>query len=130
MSYHHNQVQLTGRIAADPELYFTTDGTPKVSLVLIQDPTARREGASSDRFHLVAWAALGRRLHETLRQNDRLFVQGRLRTRKFNHEGVVHVRTEVHLDHFIPLKSARSTRRLQQQRNPETPITPKPPTHE
>ena len=86
MSFHHNQVQLTGRVAADPELFFTTDGTPKVSLALLQDRPARQSDTPPERFNLVAWAAIGRRLHETLRQDDRLFIQGRLRTRSFSRE--------------------------------------------
>jgi len=118
MSFQHNQVQLTGRVAADPELYFTTDGTPKVSLVLLQDRSARQSDTTPERFYLVAWAAIGRRLYDTLRQNDRLFIQGRLRTRSFTREGVLQHRTEIHLEHFVLLKSPRSTQRLRQRRNP------------
>lgn len=124
MSYFHNQVQLTGRIATDPELYFTTDGTPKVSLVLLQDTTSREADTSPERFYLVAWAALGRRLHETVRQSDRIFIQGRLRTRSYLKDGTTRYRTEVHLDHFILLKSPRSTRRLTRQRNPKNGLNP------
>ncbi len=111
MSFTHNQVQLTGRVAADPELYFTSDGTPKASIVLLQDNHLSTEGRKPERFHLVAWAAIGRRAHETLRQNDRIFIQGKLRTRRFDRNGTTHARVEVHLDHFALLKSVRSTRR-------------------
>lgn len=126
MSFPHNQVQLTGRVAADPELYFTSDGTPKVSLVLLQDTAFAQGESRPERFNLVGWAALGRRLHETIRQHDRLFVQGRLRVRRFVKSDVVHLRTEIHLDHFIPLKSPRATRRMQRRRNPDISSTSSP----
>lgn len=117
MSFYHNQVQLTGRLAADPELYFASDGVPKANLVLVQD---RNRGVEEDpeTFLLVGWAGLARRLQETMRQGDRLFVQGRLRTRSFLRDGIRHYRTEVHLEQFVPLKSSRSVNRLRQRRNP------------
>jgi len=77
MNYLHNQVQLTGRVAADPEIYFTSDGTPKTRLALLQD--ARRGDGQQPpaRFTLIGWEGLARQLHEVVRANDRLFVQGK-----------------------------------------------------
>lgn len=111
MHFFHNQVQLTGRVAADPELYFTSDGTPKASLTLLQDRTGERHGPPA-RFALVGWEALARRLHELLRQDDRIFVQGQLRIRTYERDGTVHQRAEIHLEQYVLLKSPRSSYRL------------------
>lgn len=120
MSYFHNQVQLTGRVAADPEIYFTSDGTPKARLALLQDGRRGEGHQPPARFTLVGWERLARQLHEAVRANDRLFVQGKLRNRSFVAAGVTHVRTEIHLDHYVLLKSPRSTRRLSNSRNRTT----------
>ena len=117
MHYRHNQVQLTGRAAADPELYFTTDGTAKARLHLLQD---HRADERPSRFVLIGWAGLARRLHEVVRAGDRLFVQGELRTRSYVADGQNHLRTEVHLESYVLLKSPRSTKRLAESRNRTT----------
>lgn len=117
MSYRHNQVQLTGRVAANPDLHLTTDGTPRARLFLLQ---GRGGGGPPNRFVLVGWSSLARRLHEVVRSGDRLFVQGELRTRSFVSEGVNQIRTEVHLEQFVLLKSPRSERRLAEARNQRT----------
>lgn len=109
MSYYHNQVQLTGRIATVPDLHFSNDGTSRVQLFLLQD---RPGDGPPNRFLLIGWAGLARRLQEVLRAGDRLFVQGQLRSRSFVRDGVNQIATEVHLEHFVLLKSPRGMRRL------------------
>ena len=121
MTYNHNQVQLSGRIATDPELIFTTDGTPKATLILLQDrPERTSEPAPPHRFVLVGLNALAQQLHESIRPNDRLFVTGKLRARTFTANGRRQERLEVHLDQFVQLKSARSARRQRLSRNRTT----------
>lgn len=117
MSYRHNQVQLTGRVAAAPDLHFASDGTPRARLYLLQD---RGGEGPPNRFVLIGWSSLARRLHEVVRSRDRLFVQGELRTRSFVSEGINQIRTEVHLEQFVLLKSPRSERRLAEARNQGT----------
>jgi single-stranded DNA-binding protein len=116
MSFYHNQVQLSGRVARPPESYTTSDGTAKVSLHLLLAPAPGRPDREADGFNLVAWGNLGNRLFETVKQGDRLFIQGRLRNRRFKSNGITHLRTEVHLDHFALLKSARGMQRIREQR--------------
>lgn len=117
MHYLHNQVQLTGRAAADPDLHFTTDGTPKACLILLQDNAPSDRNRPPNRFSIIGWEVLGRRLHELVRKDDRLFVQGKLRNRSFVRDGITHVRTEIHLDQYVLLKSPRSSHRLLTSRN-------------
>lgn len=123
MNYLHNQVQLTGRVATDPEIYFTSDGTPKARLTLLQDSPRKTGENRPARFTVIGWEGLARQLHEVVRANDRLFVQGKLRNRSFVSAGVTHVRTEIHLDHYVLLKSPRSSHRLRKARNRTTGTT-------
>lgn len=126
MLYVHNQVQLTGRVAADPELFLMTDGTAKCLLNLLQDHASSGRERPVNRFILIGWEGIARQLQDLVRKDDRLFVQGKLRTRSFVANGVNQFRTEVHLDQFVLLKSPRSSHRLLQSRNRVTVPVEKP----
>lgn len=96
----HNHVQLYGRAAEQPQLRTLSDGTAQARFRIYLDGSGSRGEEQPDSFTLVAWQDLARRLTEQLRRGGHVLVSGRLRNRKYERDGVVHVRTEIHVSEF------------------------------
>lgn len=93
----YNKVMLIGRLATDPDMRQTPQGTPVVSFRLAVD---RRRGSSaeknSDFFTIVAWQKLAQTCHRVLNKGRLVFVEGRLQERSFKTQsGENRYRTEV-----------------------------------
>lgn len=105
-----NKVQLIGNLTRDPELRFTPQGTAVCSFGLATnrswntDSGDRREETE---FHrIVAWAKLAELCSQLLFKGRRIYVEGRLQTRKWtSQDGSPRSTTEVVIDDMIILDS-------------------------
>lgn len=102
MSTTFNKVILSGRLAHDPELHFTSKGMPVTSLVMYTDffPGKGRPKRSS-RHRVVFWGKRAEVICEHLTKGRMLYVEGRLDTRSWEDpEGNTRYITEVVADQF------------------------------
>ncbi len=77
-----NRVVLIGRLAKDPELRFTPDGTPVATLRLAVSRPPTKEGQQgADFFNVVVWRRLAELCSEYLGKGRLIAVEGRLRRR-------------------------------------------------
>ncbi len=79
-----NRVVLIGRLAKDPELRFTPDGTPVTTLRLaVSRPFAKEGQPDVDFFSVVVWRKLAELCSEYLGKGRLVAVEGRLRRREW-----------------------------------------------
>jgi single-strand DNA-binding protein len=86
-----NRVQLIGRLGKDPEGKFTPTGK-KVShfSVAISNRWKNKEGESQEYTEWVnveAWGRLGEICQEYLKKGSLVFIEGRLKTDKYENNG-------------------------------------------
>ncbi|WP_339060058.1 single-stranded DNA-binding protein [Tepidibacillus marianensis] len=78
-----NDVKLLGRLAADPELRYTTSGTPVASFDLAVSRPAGDGQKATDFFPIVAWRNRAEFAAQYLTKGRQIVVDGTLRTRKW-----------------------------------------------
>ncbi len=112
-----NKVMLTGRLGADPEMRYTPQGSIVTNFVVASNRTWKSsDGSSHDStewFRVTAWDKLGTMCNDLLSKGTRVYVEGRLQTRKWqDKEGNDRYTTEVVASEMIILsrKSDRNDR--------------------
>jgi single-strand DNA-binding protein len=94
-----NRVQIIGRLGRDPEEKTTKNGSPFVVFSVAVDRTWRnRDGEArkeTDWFNVEAWGKLGEICKSYLSKGRLVFVEGRLRTTRYEHEGETRYFTKV-----------------------------------
>jgi single-strand DNA-binding protein len=100
-------VTLTGNLTDDPELKFTTNGTPVASFRLACTPRVRdgeswKDGETSF-FRVNVWRDHGEHVADSLSKGDRAVVIGRLKARTWETpEGERRTVVEVEADEVAP----------------------------
>jgi single-strand DNA-binding protein len=94
-----NRVQIIGRLGKDPEGKITKKGT-KYTLFSVavdrqwkgKDEKTQKE---TDWFNIEAWGRLGEICHEYLSKGRLIFLEGRLKTDRYEKEGEIKYFTKV-----------------------------------
>ena len=107
-----NKVMLIGRLGRDPETRWFEAGKAVCTLSIATSEMLRNgDGAPQERteWHkVVLWRDLARIADDHLKKGDRVYIEGRLRTRSWQDtEGVQHRSTEVVADRMEMLGSPR-----------------------
>lgn len=94
-----NRVQLIGRLGKDPEARYTPKGS-KVSAfsVAVSRRYKSADGETkevTDWFNVEAWGRLGEICQEYLTKGRLVFIEGRLQTDRYEHEGETRYFTKV-----------------------------------
>ena len=114
-----NKVQLIGRLGRDPETRFTSSGTKVTNFSIAVDRRWRDSKGEvredTDWFNVTAWGRLAEICQEYLTKGRLVFIEGRLKTDRYEVEGETRYSTKV---------VARNMQMLD--RKPEEPI-PDPP---
>lgn len=82
-----NKVMLIGNIGADPEIRYTQDGTPAASFTVAT--TERWKGKDgqvqeqTEWHRITAWRRLAEICGEYLSKGSRVYIEGKLQTRKW-----------------------------------------------
>ena len=105
-----NKVMLTGHLGADPEMRYTSQGS---AVTKFRVASGRRwksaDGVDHDDtewFRVVAWDKLGEICNQYLTKGTRVYVEGRLQTRKWqDKDGADRYSTEVIANDMIILSS-------------------------
>ena len=119
-----NSVNLVGRLARDPELRYTSNGTAVCSFVLaVRNPFRVDEDGNptADFINCVAWQKIAELFAEGHEKGDPVGVSGRIQTRTYeNDEGRTVWVTEVNVEsiHFIkPKDDSKDKRNGKSKRN-------------
>ena len=82
-----NKVILIGNLGADPELRFTQSGTPVASFrIATTERWKDKEGNPQEQtewHNIVAWSRLAEICGEYLNKGSRVYIEGKLQTRKW-----------------------------------------------
>lgn len=104
-----NRVQIIGNLTRDPELRYTPQGTAVCTIGLATNrtwvPSDGGERQEETEYHrIVAWAKLGEICSQLLYKGRKVYVEGRLQTRKWTtQDGNDREVTEVVIDNMIAL---------------------------
>jgi single-strand DNA-binding protein len=95
-----NKIMLIGNLGKDPDMSYTNEGTAVTKFSLAVNRRTRT--ASGERqeetewFNIVAWRQLAETCNTYLRKGMKVFIEGRLQTRKFvGQDGVQRTVVEV-----------------------------------
>ena len=105
-----NKVQLIGNLTRDPELRYTTGGTPVVTFGMATNKSWKdKEGNLKEvaEFHnVVAWNKMAEICQQLLAKGMKVYVEGSLTTRSWEaDDGSTRYKTEVRVDDMILLDS-------------------------
>jgi single-strand DNA-binding protein len=105
-----NKVQMTGHLGADPEMRYTAQGSAVTNFSVASNRTWKdRDGnqhEDTEWFRIVAWDKLGEICNQYLTKGTRVYVEGRLQTRKYtDREGQDRFISEVIAQDMIILSS-------------------------
>lgn len=106
-----NKVMLIGNMTRDPELRYTPQGTAVCTFGLATNRTWISNGQPQEdvEFHrIVAWQKLAELCSQLLFKGRKVFVEGRLQTRRWTgKDGQERQTTEVVIDNMLVLDSRR-----------------------
>ncbi len=110
MSKDLNKVMLTGHLGADPEMRYTTQGSAVTTFRVASGRSWKSaDGTQHDDtewFRIVAWEKLGEICNQYLTKGTRVYIEGRLQTRKWqDKDGQDRYTTEVIASDMIILSS-------------------------
>src|SRR3954453_12638466 len=103
-----NKVMIIGRLGKDPEMRYTTGGSP-VTTFSVAAGRQWKDGNGDGRegnegVHVVTWNNLAEICTEHLRKASRVYIEGRLQTHQWQDaEGQTRYRTEVIASDMIML---------------------------
>ena len=95
-----NKVMIIGNVGTDPEMRFTPNGSPVTSFRMATSRSYNsQEGErkqETEWFDVVTWNRLAENCNQFLTKGQRVYVEGRLRTRSWEgQDGQRHQRTEI-----------------------------------
>jgi single-strand DNA-binding protein len=93
-----NRVQLMGRLGKDPEARFTPTGKQVVSFSLAVTNRWKSAGEfkeTTDWFNIEVWERLGEVCQQYLHKGSLIFLEGRLKTDKYDDKGETKYFTKV-----------------------------------
>ena len=94
-----NRIQLIGHLGKDPEMRVTPKGS-KVCTFSMAVSRRRKNAAGEDKettdwFNVEAWGHLGEICKQYLHKGRLVFLEGQIRTDRYEHEGETHYFTKV-----------------------------------
>jgi len=98
-----NRVQLIGNLGKDPETRFTPTGKKVCNFSVAVNRKWKSSGEikeAADWFNVQAWGHLGEICQEYLHKGSLVFVEGRLQTSRYEHEGETRYYTRVIANHM------------------------------
>lgn len=123
-----NKVMITGRLGADPELRFTPQGNAVCTFRVASNHKVRDKPEETEWFQVLAWDKLGEICNQYLTKGARVYVEGRLQTRKWeDREGTTRYTTEVIASEMIILESRATGAPVEPEPEPEAAPPPSAP---
>jgi single-strand DNA-binding protein len=104
-----SKVMIIGNLGRDPEMRYTPNGRPvtEFSVAVNQNTKNQQTGEwveATDWFRVTVWGDRAERTAEQLRKGNRVFVEGRFRTREYDaRDGQRRVSLEITADSVVSL---------------------------
>lgn len=103
-----NKVQLIGNLGADPEVRYFASGDAFTRFTLAtseswKDKSTGETKESTEWHRCFATRRLAEVIGQYLRKGGKIYVEGKLKTRSYDKEGVTHYATEIHVDDMMML---------------------------
>ena len=107
-----NKVQIIGHLGRDPEMTYTPSGAAVTNFSVAVNRTRRDPGGGNveetEWFRVVAWEKLAETCDEHLRKGDRVYIEGRLQSRKYtDRDGVERTAVEIVAGDMVMLGGSR-----------------------
>jgi single-strand DNA-binding protein len=114
MSQGLNTVMLIGQLGRPPEMRYTPTGKPVASFSIVTTyPITTSNGTQheeTDWFNVIVWGSLAESCKENLCVGERVFIQGRMKTRRWTDEENVSCScAEVIASRLIPLQHDKAS---------------------
>jgi single-strand DNA-binding protein len=94
-----NRVQLIGNLGKDPEVRYTPTGTKVCTFSMAVNRRWKgRDGSAkeaTDWFNIEVWGKMGEVCQQYLHKGSLAFIEGRLQTDRYEHEGETRYFTKV-----------------------------------
>lgn len=105
-----NKVILLGRLGKDPEVKNLGNGTAVANFSLAtsetyKDKTTGEKKETTEWHNIVLWRALAEIAQKYLHKGDMVYIEGKLRTRSWEKDGVTRYVTEVIADTLTMLQT-------------------------
>lgn len=112
MSKGVNKATLIGRLGADPEVRYNADGVPVARFNLATgesytDKSGNRQ-ETTEWHKVIAWRKLAEICGQYLTKGRLVYIEGRLRTRTWEQDGVKRSATEIEAREMQILDSAKA----------------------
>lgn len=106
-----NKVILVGNLGKDPEVRYLENGTPVANFPIATTETYkdRNTGERKDQtewHNIVLWRGLAGVAEKYLKKGSMVYIEGKLRTRSWEKDGITRYTTEVVGDNMTMLGSA------------------------
>ena len=101
MSRGLNKVMVIGRLGKDPEMRYIPNGTAVTSFSVAADRTYTSNGekkTETEWFNCTAWAKLAEITNQYCKKGQLVYVEGRLKTEKYEKDGQTHYSVKVVAD--------------------------------
>jgi single-strand DNA-binding protein len=105
-----SKVMIIGNLGRDPEMRYTPNGRPvtEFSVAVNQSTKNQQTGEwveATDWFRVTVWGDRAERTAEQLRKGNRVFVEGRFRTREFEgRDGQKRISLDITADSVVSLE--------------------------
>ena len=108
-----NKVILVGRLGKDPEVRHLESGAAVANFPLATSETYKDRNTGERReqtewHNIVLWRGLAEVAERYLHKGDMVYVEGKLRTRSWEKEGITRYTTEIVADNMTMLGGTRS----------------------
>src|SRR5574343_1313169 len=109
MSGTLNKVMLIGRLGKDPELKYTPSGTAVANFTVATNESYKgkdgKKVENTDWHKVVAWNKLAEICGQYLKKGSLVYIEGKIKTRSYDKDGVKHYITEIVADEMQMLSA-------------------------
>jgi len=105
-----SKIQIIGNLGRDPELRYTPNGRPVATFSVAVNQSSKNQQTgewveATDWFRVSVWGDRAERAAENLRKGNRVFVEGRFKTREFEgRDGQKRTSLEITADSVVNLE--------------------------
>jgi single-strand DNA-binding protein len=123
-----NKVILVGRLGKDPEVRNLENGATVANFTIAtsesyKDKTTGEKKEVTEWHNIVLWRGLAEIAAKYLHKGDMIYIEGKLRTRSWEKEGVTRYTTEVVGDNMTMLSTKRDSGGSNQEYRPSSPLS-------
>jgi single-strand DNA-binding protein len=129
-----NRVILIGNLGKDPEVMTFDNGVKKASFSLATTESYKnKEGAKVDQtewHNVVLWRGLAEVAEKYLKKGSQIYVEGKIKYRSYEQDGVKKYITEIYADSMTMLGGRRDSGEGQHEQGQQYAQPPQPESHE